>query len=175
MKVISFNTRLDNKRQAAFVIFYAPEPNPTCLMINRADKTIGFIGGMVEKGESLEQAVIREVEEEVGHRTTTNLQPIVAHDIGPITTHVFSAELTGSELRTVHDKASMGVHFGLELTGVFITRFTRNHTVDLLKTKMAPSVTEELIHFLLVKNIFNREELNIICQRANYSLDSLLR
>jgi hypothetical protein len=61
MHMIDFNTKIEGKKQGAFVIFYALDGKPwssyahasnrakltipTCLMINRSDGWVGFVGG----------------------------------------------------------------------------------------------------------------------------------
>lgn len=200
MHTIPFHSSVNGKQQAAFVIFFArdgkpwknyPTSNstkknlviPTCLMINRADGDVGFIGGKVEKGESLTVAAKREVEEEIGHVVHLKLKPIVAHDIGPITTHAFAAETTYEELRAMQKAATAGAHFGSEVTGIFLP-----HLIDydaalgkdgglanLMKNSLALSVREELVHFLLKKEIFTDEALSAICQESGYILADLLK
>lgn len=199
MKSIDFNEKVNGKRQAAFVIFYAldgkPWENypadklnrhrlviPVCLMLNRADGALGFIGGMVEEGETLIEAATREVQEEIGHSIEVELEPLVAHDIGPISTHVFSALATYEQLRKIQGEAINGSHFGAELTGVFLPHLIDYNSaigkgdglVNLLKAPMAPSVREELIHFLLKKEVINKEPLKSLCKEAGFDLDRLL-
>jgi U8 snoRNA-decapping enzyme len=169
---VDINTKIDNKRQAAFVILYARNGKPwagyegkeslndleipTCLMINRSDGCIGFVGGMVEDGETLEQAAKREVLEEIGYKIARELVPLIAHDVGQITTHAFTLELDYEELRAIQKLATQSDHFGSELTGVFLP-----HLIDyepytgkkfglpiLMQQKMAPSVLEELESFI---------------------------
>jgi 8-oxo-dGTP pyrophosphatase MutT (NUDIX family) len=198
MQTIDFHAKLD-KPQAAFVIFYAmatqpwkdyPTDNsgrhhltfPVCFMLNRSDGAIGFIGGKVDGNETLEEAAIREVEEEVGHKVTVKLEPLVAHDIGPITTHAFAAEVTYDQLRSMQRDATAAAHFGSEVTGVFLPHLVDYELaigkggglVNLIQTSMAPSVREELTHFLLSKQILPKEALSDLCKRAGYSLEELL-
>jgi len=198
MKVIPFDSKLD-KRQATFVIFYCksaqpwkdyPADNsgrhdlhfPVCLMINRADGSLGFIGGMVEEGETLEEAARREVKEEIGHDIQADLSGLVAHDIGAITTHAFIAEVPYEQLRKIQEEATAADHFGSEITGILLP-----HLVDyekaigkgggltnLLQSAMAPSVREEMAHFLLEVLGFDREVLVDICSRSGHDLDELL-
>jgi U8 snoRNA-decapping enzyme len=198
MEVIDFNAVVEKKRRAAFVIFYAldgkPWENysdksefrdltiPTCLMINRSDGSIGFIGGKVEEGETLAEAAKREVEEEIGHKTNGSIEPLVAHDIGPITTHAFIAEVAYDKLRSLLKESVKGSHFGAELTGVFMPHLInyRGHgrgggLANLLGSSMAPSVREELVHFLLKKNIFPKDELVELCRLSGYNLNNLLK
>lgn len=198
MRAIPFDTKL-YKRQATFVIFYCkstqpwkdyPADNsgrhnlrfPVCLMINRSDGSLGFIGGMVEEGETLEQAARREVKEEIGHDVQVGLEGLVAHDIGAITTHAFIAEVSYKELRKIQEEATTADHFGSEITGVFLP-----HLVDyekkigkggglanLLQSVMAPSVREEMAHFLLEALNFDKQILEDICVRAGHDLEKLL-
>ncbi len=200
MHIIDFNEKVDGKKQAAFVIFYAKDGQqwkdypmddsgrhgltiPTCLMINRADGLIGFIGGKVDGDETLEQAAIREVQEEVGHDVTLDLEPIIAHDIGRITTHAFAAQMTYAELRKIQNDAIHASHFGSEVTGIFLPHLIdyeqaigkHGGLINILKSAMAPSVREEMVHFLLKKEIIAQAELNQLCATAGYSLDELLK
>lgn len=200
MEVIEFDERIADKRQAAFVIFYALDGTPwadypteakddlqginipTCLMINRSDGRVGFIGGMVEPGESLRGAALREVEEEVGYKSCAQLQPVVAHDIGPITTHAFMAETNYRKLRQIQEEAPKALHFGSELTGVFMPHLVNHDNVpgmsggidNLIRNSMAPSVREELMHFLLKSQIVDRDPLAQVCETAGYNLGKLL-
>jgi U8 snoRNA-decapping enzyme len=199
MQTITFDAKVDTKPQAAFVIFYAldgkPWENypkdqlerhkltiPVCLMLNRSDGTLGFIGGMVEEGETLEEAAKREVREEIGHTMTVDIKPLIAHDIGPITTHAFITEITYKQLRNIQEKAINGPHFGSEITGVFLPHLIDYDStigkggglINLLKTPMAPSVREELVHFLLKKNVVAKDSLSSLCERAGFNLVQLL-
>lgn len=200
MNKIDFNTKVEGKPQAAFVILYSLEGNPwfnypekspelkdlvipTCLMINRSDGRIGFLGGKVEPGETLEEAARREVSEESGYTLDTPIEEIVAHDIGPITTHAFALQLSYTEIKEIQEKAMHTPYFGNEVTGVFLAQLIDYQLMfgkwggiaELIKNNFAPSVREELVHFLLNKDIFTKEQLSDICERGNYSLQNLLQ
>lgn len=199
MHTIEFESKLD-KPQAAFVIFYSMEAQPwayypaddsgrhelvfpVCLMINRADGAIGFIGGKVDGTETLVQAAIREVQEEIGHKVAIDLEPLIAHDIGAITTHAFTAEVSYNEMRGIQKNSVLGEHFGSEVTGVFLPHLIdyrkaigkEGGILNLLQASMAPSVREELIHFLIKRNVITREELVYLCGEAGYKLSTLLQ
>ena len=198
MNIIDFDSNW-GKTQAAFVALFArdgipweaysqdqPDEHslkiPVCLMINRADGAVGFAGGKVEKNESLEAAAIRETQEEVGYKIDRKLIPVVAHDIGPITTHLFALEMQYNELREIQKNAVTAEHFGSEITGVFLphlidyARLTRKDggVSVLLRSALAKSVREELAHFLLKMKIFDQPQLKITCETAGYPLDKLL-
>ncbi len=198
MRVIDFESKLD-KIQGAFVVLFARDGVPwqsysqgdspkqnlriaTCLMINRSDGAIGFVGGKVDPDETLEAAAVREVWEEVGYKIDSKLTPVVAHDIDPITTHLFALEMTHAELREIQKKAAIAEHFGSEVTGVFLPHlidyaqtFNREGGITtLLRSAMALSVREEFIHFLIQMEIFDKAQLKIACDSAGYSLEKLL-
>lgn len=183
----------EGRRRAAFVILYARDAPPTsrraghatpvCLMLNRSDGQIGFVGGMVEPGETLEAAVRRETREEIGYDVAAPLHPLIAHDLGSLTTHAFAVELRHTELRAILMAAPHAVHFGQEITGVFLPHLldygTASHPCtglgNLLRSALAVSVREELIHLLLTTGIFSRASLAAVCERAGFSLDALTR
>ena len=54
----------------------------------------GLFGGHVEAGEAPEQAVLGELEEEIGWRPTTALPLWFSHDSGSRIAHVFRGDLT---------------------------------------------------------------------------------
>jgi len=54
----------------------------------------GLFGGHLEAGETPEQAVLRELEEEIGWRPETALSLWFSHDSGSRIAHVFRGELT---------------------------------------------------------------------------------
>jgi len=200
MRVVDIEKGVPRKRKAAFVIFYclnrkpwesyreADEERkaltiPTCLMINRWDGTIGFIGGRIEKGEAFEEAVKREVFEEIGHELSLKPEPIVAHDIGPITTHAFAVEVSSEEILHIQRDASLSEDFGSEVTGVFLphlidydstTKSRKGGIIELYRSSMAPSVREELTHFLLKRKVFSKSQLEDICKKAGFDLPTLL-
>jgi 8-oxo-dGTP pyrophosphatase MutT (NUDIX family) len=183
MQRIEFNSQVEHKPQAAFIIFYALDGQPwldhpddlpdgvreltvpSCLMLFRSDGTLGFVGGMVNQGEQLEAAARREAIEEVGYGTKQPLVPLVAHDIGKITTHAFMAQLTYEELLDLRVSAASAEHTGSEVAGVIQPHLVDykgiigkwGGVVNLLSHPMAPSVDEELAHFLFM----NSDKLNL--------------
>ncbi len=201
MHTIQFREKIENKKQAIFVILYAldgqPWKNyrekmsdkrpemiiPTFLVSNRWDGTIGFIGGFIDNDETFEQTIKHEALEEAGFDIgNRKLEEIVAHDIGPITTHAFACEMTYQELKSIQTNISNASDLGSEVTGVFLPHLVDYETeigkkagiVQFLQSSMAPSVREEVIYFLIKKNIFNRTNLSDICNRSGYNLEELL-
>ena len=200
MNKIEFDTKIEGKPQAAFVILYALDGKPwlhhpglssyrrnliipTCLMINRADGGVGFVGGMVEKDETLAEAATRETDEEIGYNISTLLVPIVAHEMDKITSHAFASRLDYEELRKVQKEATNAIHFGSEVTGVFLPhlydyrgRFGNGGgLVSLLRINMVRGAREQFAHFLINTDILTRSELDSICLSTNFTLDNLLQ
>lgn len=199
MSKIDFNQKIEGKKQMVFVILYALDGQPwqsyegasekaknltipTCLMINREDGRIGFVGGAIEEGETLKEAMKREIKEEVDFELSSDLEPLVAHDLGHITAHVFVNGLTYAELRELQRRSVDAPHFGSEVTGVFLPHLIdyegmggKGGLVELLRHSVAPKVRDELAHFLIQKNVFEKEKLADIYQRAGFSLDEHLQ
>ena len=192
MKTIEFDKKINGKRQAAFVTLYALDSKPwlnyqglpdekrqrvvpTCVMINRYDGKMGFVGGFVEPKESLEEAVRREVKEEIGYSISLPLKEVVAHELDNITTYSFALKLPYLELLRIQQEALKAPHFGSELTGVFLAHLYdyggQRGLVNLMGNNLAPSVREEMMHFLLQTDIFSKEQLSVLCRRAHFDLD----
>jgi 8-oxo-dGTP pyrophosphatase MutT (NUDIX family) len=157
---------------------------PTCSVSNRWDGTMGLIGGMVDGEDSFEETVKHEAFEEAGYKIQDReLEEIVAHDIGSITTHAFACQLSYEELKDIQVNISKACDLGSEVTGVFLPHLVdyekqlgkNGGIIEFLKTSMAPSVREEIIHFLLKKNIFSKEDLINICTKAGYNLEDLIK
>jgi 8-oxo-dGTP pyrophosphatase MutT (NUDIX family) len=201
MHVIDFNTKIKNKIQAIFVIFFvvdgkpwkgytnsygeiADTPIPMCLVVHRWDGSIGFVGGKVDGKETFKETLEREVKEEVGIDFKWEYDPIVAHDVGPITTHAVAVKVSYEELLEIRKKASTQSTIESQTTGFstphlvvydIISKNKKGGLIELYKTSMAPSVREELTHFLLKKKIYTKEQLQVIVKKAGFSLEDLLR
>ena len=150
-------------------------------MMNRADGQVGFIGGGVEEGESLEVAVTREVQEEIGHNIQTPLTSLVAHECETFTTHVFTSTVSYDQLKTMQTEAEKAEHFGSETTGLFLPHLFDYSVVkrkgaiqNLIANSLAYTVREELMYFLLAFEIFHLDDLTRYCHEAGYSLEELL-
>lgn len=91
---VEFGKRVKNKKDTVFLIIYVDQISPrkyfkdqtdlkcpAVIMCDRWDGRIGFPGGGVEEGESLTQALKREIKEEIGINIKENkLIPLVSFE-----------------------------------------------------------------------------------------------
>lgn len=162
-------TGLWNERNAAFVAFYAKNIQPYkdyhhagrklkqlkttyVLMMGRSDGTLGFIGGMVEEGESLEEAAYRETYEEVHYKINPyKLMPVTTYNIfTDFNAHLFAYDCENlEELKQIYRQSVEAEHFISETTGLIFVPMTDfnskgNGFTNIAMGKMFGSVREEL-------------------------------
>ena len=140
------------------------------LLLMRWDARLGFPGGMVDEGESLLEAALREVQEEIHffHLDTTQsievqhhqkskllarLVPLVSHQVKPdLNVHFFSCEISVEERDYVRTHAHLAMHAGAEVAGVnFVHCFDRSEkgfSSLLTHGFFAPAVKEELMSLI---------------------------
>lgn len=93
---------------------------PLVLMQVRWDGFIGFPGGKVDDGESLVDAVIREMYEEISFvGDASNLVPLCSFSTDIYNIHCFSYEVEFSLLKEIIQKSTTGEHFLSENQGCF--------------------------------------------------------
>lgn len=122
----------ENKLQCVFLLIYCKEGLPyekynkltgrkyipIVLSLSRHDGYIGFIGGKVDPGETLKQALKREVMEEAGIEIDTqNAIPLATYDGENANIHSFKYEVTYSQLKKIVKNIENAEHFGIEITG----------------------------------------------------------
>ncbi len=99
---------------------------PRVLMLLRWDNLFGFPGGFVDDDESLRQAAVREVWEEIGHEINEEqLHPICSHvDEHEFATHLYSIVVNFIEFQQMCKKAPGAVHYIAETLGVVTPSIT---------------------------------------------------
>ncbi|MEA3289729.1 MAG: NUDIX hydrolase [Campylobacterota bacterium] len=110
---VEFGKTVPDKKNTVFLIIYVEEISPwkyfkdqthikcpAMIMIDRWDGRMGFPGGGVEKGESLKEALVREIKEEIGINVKPDkLKPVVSFE-WKIISHTFALEL--KEIEFLH-------------------------------------------------------------------------
>lgn len=134
---IKTGTIEENKLQCVFLLIYCkeglpyekynsingPKNIPIVLSVARHDGRIGFIGGKVEPGETLKEALKREVMEEAGIQINVKKAiPLTTYDVGTANIHSFKYEVSYSNLKKLVWKILNTERFGTEITG-----FALNH------------------------------------------------
>lgn len=128
-------------RNAAFVMFHTDN---LILMNARWNGTWGFPGGMVEEGESLLQAAVRECEEEIGAKVgLADVEYKCNHLVREgLTSHAFSCKVSYDKLMEITKTAMIGeATHAEELNGVGLFDIDRH---NFYKMPLAPTVIEEL-------------------------------
>lgn len=151
---------------AGFICFYYVDRNSKKIGIGyivRKDGSIGFAGGKFEKGESLSQAIYREVKEEINFDISDfmdsdgavdELKAICSHLFidakgRPFMTHLAVYEVTKEDLIDIKNNAMTGTHSTDELRGFEIYEFSLDDDIKsqkrkLLEMEMATTVKEEI-------------------------------
>ena len=145
------------------------------LLLMRWDSRLGFPGGMVDEGEKLTQAALREVQEEIHFfipdQTLSDeeqvqqhdsflrrLTPLISHQVKPtLNVHFFSCEISIQERDYIKAHAHLALHAHAEVAGVnFIHCFDRGEkgfSSLLTHGFFAPAVREELRYLVQTQNI----------------------
>ena len=116
---------------------------PAMIMIDRWDGRMGFPGGSVDKEEALEDALIREVYEEIGIKVKPQKTiPICSQDSEKIRTHLYGLEVSEVEFLHIYyhilNNFSRSIlkhsyeesdesHFMSEITGIKIVPIIRHN------------------------------------------------
>lgn len=112
---VEFGKVVPDKKNTTFLIIYVDEISPwkyfkdqtnikcpAIIMIDRWDGRMGFPGGTVEEGESIEEALQREIKEEIGiNIKVEKLKPIVSFE-WKILSHTFALRLTEIEFLHIY-------------------------------------------------------------------------
>lgn len=111
IREVPFGTIVEGKRVGAFVAvtawapIYADYDDPTMtaeyraslfpmvLMIHRWDGAIGFVGGFLDEGSTIEEQVLKETKQEIGTHLVGTLSPLVSHEAERMVLHLYRHEI----------------------------------------------------------------------------------
>lgn len=189
----------NNKKQASFLAIYCEakiwshysEINekskettvPLLLMIDRWDGCKGFIGGIVEEGETLIQAAIRELKEEMGYdlknEDILSQEFISSHEMINLVTHLTAIEVSFEKLKEIMASLVNAEHYLSEVSGVSAIQFInyphKKSFDKFINSSFAPSVKEEIVDLVLAKNWNNKYNINIDIINKNNETTSHIR
>lgn len=125
---------------------------PLVLMLQRWDGVKGFVGGEVEAGESLKEAVVRECQEEIG--LVLNASEIAAarlvssHQTNSRVTHLMAVEVSSERMVEAVKGAAGAEHFMSETVSVmpvhFINYSHKKAFDNFIQNNFASTVKEEI-------------------------------
>ena len=129
----------DNKLQCVFILIYCKDGKPhkqdgtipIILTINRHDGYIGFVGGKVEKNETLLEGLYREVKEEIGYSIDiNNVKPLATYTDENSNIHSFKYLVDYETIKNITKDIMLSEHYGIEITG-----FSLNHIKEYQDSK----------------------------------------
>jgi len=146
---------------------------PALIMIDRWDGRMGFPGGTVNEGESLLEALVREIKEEIGITIKPEkVHPIASHE-NRIVTHLYGLKVLEAEFLHIYyhilNNFSRSIllhayeegdnsHFMSEITGIKIVPLLQHENKGInrfIENAFAGATREDL--FVLLKEIFGIE------------------
>ncbi len=178
MNITQVNTGTLNKKNSVFVAFYTEayhhyQTNDECRdwgeqcwntkiallgTMMRWDGSFGFVGGKVDEGETLKQAAIREVFEEVGSTIQAEqLTLLCSHEMidGHFhqNTHVYLCKVTPKEMYTTQQNSVNSEHGKIESSGFNVVHMVDEAFSNLPNLVWAGTAKEELNILLQSENI----------------------
>ncbi|MCK9373312.1 MAG: NUDIX hydrolase [Sulfuricurvum sp.] len=182
---VPFGTKKPGKKNAVFLAIYVDAISPwkyfkedlrhlqcpALIMIDRWDGRMGFPGGTVDEGESLLEALVREIKEEIGITIRPEkVHPIVSHE-NRLITHLYGLKVLEAEFLHIYyhilNNFSRSIllhayeegdqsHFMSEITGIKIVPLIRHENKGInrfIENAFAGATREDLE--VLLDEIFN--------------------
>lgn len=154
------------EKNGVFVILYSDnygehEYDAKVLMTMRWNNNRGFLGGHVDAGETLRQALDREVMEE-GNFDITNkeVEWLSSYDLNGFGIHCYVCKISPEEMENIRINYTKATHAAEEVSGLLITNLkTGEINQNLLGGSFEATCRAELIDFM-VKYIYNRPLLD---------------
>lgn len=120
-------------------------------LVFRWDCRFGFPGGLVDDGETLLQAAVREAKEEINFDVSEDrLTLLTTHQVkDDLNAHFFICSITEEERDYIAKTAPLACHYGSEMAGVVFIQCVKGHqgkgVEQFLETNiLAPAVKQEI-------------------------------
>jgi len=180
----SFTPTSSGYREAAHVMFFAKTDEklwnklPFRALVNmhlRFDGRLGFPGGLIDPGENVEEALNREVSEEMGEGnkevTAENWIETNFCSTDNILLHFYCMELTKQEFFDLEKRGLQAKEYGVEVLGhMRVPLYTRERNNGgfpmFLQNNFAGCARQNLLNGLLKHNIFSVQEIDEV-QKIN--------
>merc|ERR550525_2190182 len=182
----NYKPEMDKKyREAAHVMFFARTKRklwdklPYRAFINmhlRFDGTLGFPGGLIDKGENIEEALNREVMEEMGEGNP----PLVASDWmnsyysvkDKILLHFYSKEVDEEEFFNIEKRGLSAKEYGAEILGLIrVPLYTRERNngglPQFLKNNFVGNARMNLTKTLVRFDVLSADEVKTALEKSN--------
>ncbi|MGL5710421.1 MAG: NUDIX domain-containing protein [Cetobacterium sp.] len=137
------------------------EENNLIFLQMRWDGEFGTVGGKVDEGESIKEALVREVKEEINYDLTeaeiNKVEELAIYELEKYTIYSFMLEKTFEELISIRNNAVKAEHSISECNGYNLFRYNKELTAKKQLTKLPFSgsgLTE------IIKLIDKMEETN---------------
>lgn len=171
-------------REAAHVMFFARtnrklwDSLPYRAFINmhlRFDGRLGFPGGLIDKGENVEEALNREVAEEMGEgnprlESSDWVHSYYSHH-EKILLHFYTKEVNEEDFFEIEKRGLSAKEYGVEILGLMrVPLYTRERNDGglpmFLKNNFAGNARENLIESLVRFNVLSSDEVKTALEKS---------